>query len=118
MKVGDRVFKLNIGNDYKYVPEELTEVEVLKIGRKYFTVVNVCSKYKHQYVFCLDTFLEKTDYSPKYKIYETPQKLKDEKEERKLCNYFFTCFDYGYNRKKLPLESLRKIAFLIDGSTN
>ena len=111
-KVGDRLFSLNIGNAARHREQRLTEVEVTKVGRKYFT----CGKDKDAYYqvqYHLDGWFEKTDYSANSRLYETPQEWEDEKEASEICKALSSVFEYGYNKRDIPLSDLRKIIDII-----
>lgn len=107
--VGETLFSLNIGNAARYRPQELTLVIVSKVGRKYFTVRE---GYKAK-EFHLSTWEEKTEYAPNHKLYESEQEWLDEAEIKQICEQIYRAFEYGKNKKQLPISALREIERLI-----
>jgi hypothetical protein len=111
--VGQELFMLNIGNAARKREQVLLPVKVVAVGRKYFTV-QTSDKWEHEYQFHIDTWAEKTNYSPCYCLYETAQELEDEKEANALFLAIRKAHFDTYGRVKLSLSQLRKIAEIIE----
>jgi hypothetical protein len=112
--VGQKMFKLNIGNNVRRVPQCLTEVIVSKVGRKYFSVIEDGRPFT-EIQFSIEDRIEKTEYSAGWCIYESAKEYEDEKESSSICREIKESFEYGNNRKKLSLHALRKIKEILDG---
>ena len=107
-KVGQTLYSLNIGNAARGVEQELTTTIVTKVGRKYFYCTNGLRYY-------IESWYEKSNYSPRSKLFETPQGWEDEKEVDRIALFISACFDYSTNRKNLSLDKLQKIEKIIIG---
>jgi phosphotransferase system IIA component len=110
--VGQRLFSLHIGNISRNGPQALTPVVVTKIGRKYFTVENE-ERLRNTTEFHVEGWMQKTDYSADYALYESEQQYADEKEARTICDKIGKAFECGRNFKNINIETLRKIEALI-----
>ena len=113
-EVGEVLYSLNIGNASRNREQELTPVEVTKVGNKYF----YCSGSGHfSKQYYNDTWLEKTDYSPNSKLYEDPKDWEEEKSRSEIIKYLREIFR-SYQDRGLSLETLKGIKELInkDGS--
>ena len=111
-EVGQILYSLNIGNAARNAEQKLTEVEVVSIGRKYFTVKR--SNFGLEAKYHLDDWAEKTDYSPTSRLYESKIDYEDDRESKEICKMLSSCFEYGRNRKDLSIEDLRKIREIIN----
>ena len=108
--VGQRLFSLNIGNAARNCEQVLTEVEVVKVGRKYFTCRKIGDDSGWSDTsYSLDTWRQKTDYSETSCLYLSRQGREDEKEEDNICGLLQDAFRYGGNRRGIPLPALRQI---------
>jgi len=108
--VGQRLFSLNIGNAARNCEQMLTEVEVIKVGRKYFTCLRAGDdRGWSDESYHLDTWDEKTDYSAHSCLYLSEQEFNDEKEADAICKLLKDAFDCGCNRWNIPLPELRQI---------
>ena len=103
--IGETLYSLNVGNAARNTPQVLTPLKVTKVGRRYFTL----SEGWRDVQFHLSDWVEKSDYTPSHRIYETEQSYKDEKEEREISNRIYRAFEYGSNTHKIPLPKLREI---------
>lgn len=113
--VGQTLYSLNIGNAARRTEQKLTPVVVLKVGRKYFTTAQEHhrdSPYTHT-EYHLGTWREKTQYCENSKLYSTEQEYLDEKEGSELCRKISDSFQYGQNKRGLPLHDLRAISSLL-----
>lgn len=106
-KVGDKLFSLNVGNRARYSPQELTPVTVEKVGRKYFYCTT--GKHSHQTRYNINNWIEATGFTPTSKLYKSKQQWEDEKESKEICSLIKESFEYGRNKKSLPLAALRRI---------
>lgn len=114
-KVGQTLYSLNIGNAARGREQKLAEVEVIKVGRKYFT----CSPVGDGHVweetrYHIDSWQEKAEYLADSRLYETPQEWKGEKEAKKICERIFHIFEYGHNKIGITLSNLRKMEKIIE----
>ena len=90
--------------------------EVVKVGRKYFEVrQNKTTKYTSQ--FHLEDWREKSEYTPRYRIYESEQHYLDEIERDKLHRCIQEKFHYRYNNK-FTLQQLREAARALNINEN
>jgi len=111
-KVGQTLYRLNVGNNARHCPQVLTPVVVSKVGRLYFTVKRdrpYAMETKHHIV----GWYEKTDGSANTKLYESEQAWADEKEAVLICGDIKSAFEYGQNRANLPIDALRAIEKII-----
>ena len=117
MKVGDKVYLLPSGNATRHIKDSLVnhiiETEIVSIGRKYVTVnfgkgmkFKLDEKYR-------DGYVEKTEYTCDYYMYESKQKILDVLETNELNSKIKSYFSID-TRKKLSLEQLRKIIEIIE----
>lgn len=115
--VGEVLYSLNVGNAARGREKKLTPVEVLSVGKKYFTCNEVGSVYKHtETKYHIDTWREKTDYSVHSELYESEQHWSDEQERQALANKLKDAFNH-YGKVGFTLEQLRNAwAALNDGA--
>ena len=108
--VGETLYLKHVGWNTKHVPLEAIPVIVTKVGRKFFTV----GEGRQAAKFCLGSWEQSTEYSRSLKLYETEQEWRDEIEEKLLCLRIKESFEYGHNKRCLPLDALRAITSIID----
>lgn len=111
-QVGQTLYSLNVGNSARNVQQILTPVIVRKVGRKYFE----CSKKLDDYFvtqYHLDTWREKTEYTPDSELYENPQDWEDQNAAVKIAAEIRDHFSRHY-RPVLPLDKLRQIRDIIN----
>lgn len=116
-KVGQTLWlrRLKIYHGRHIEDQSLEPVIVRKVGRKYFS----CSKEDHPTLlieFHLDSWRQKSEYSPDYALYGSAQELADEIEATQLAIDIADAFVYGQNLRGLSLDVLRQIAAIIKGS--
>lgn len=116
IKVGNKCYLKAQGNEvrrHRGMPFEewIYECEIIKFGRKYFTVKKGCTEIKYD----INDLTEVTNYCSDWKFYFEKQELLDEMEieeiEWKIRNLFS---GYGHNCSKLSLSKLRKILDIIN----
>ncbi len=112
--IGQKLYSLNINNAARGVEQKLTEVTVVKVGRKYFTV-QVSNQSFARAQYHIDTWREVTDYTPDHQLFETVQEYEDSIERTRLRNTIRKIFG-GFGANSLPLDSLRKIDAIIKES--
>ena len=114
-EVGQVVYSLNVGNAARRVEQKLTPYEVVKVGNLYFTArrCNDDSGWTDTQ-YHLDGWYEKTEYSANSKLYSSEQEWHDEREAQEIVSRMKKAFDFGGKGRQLPLESLRKIAAIIE----
>lgn len=115
LKVGHKGLIKTTGNLIRGNREpEIHECEIIKIGRKYFTISFSEFSFYEKLQFHIDDFTQKTDYSPDYLFYFDEQHLKDTEEKEKLDYELRKHFSY-YKESKFSLEQLRAIKKIIEG---
>ena len=110
----ETLYSLNVGNAARRVEQVLTEVVVVKVGRKYFTTSPKDSvRAWQEEIYHIDTWREKTDYSANSRLYESEQEYRDEQESSMLCNSIGKAFEYRRNSLGVSLDGLRKISEIL-----
>ena len=115
LKVGNKCYLKAQGNEErrhkgKSFEEWIREGEIVKIGRKYFTVK--CGVWERKY--SIEDFTEVTDYCSDWAFYFSKQDILDEMEVEKLEFSIKNRFSgFGKNPSKLTLEQLRRINDII-----
>lgn len=99
MKAGDTVYIIN----YK---GEIEDLEIEKIGNKYFYIKN--SRYK----FRLEDLCSDFDIK---KVYTDKQQIYDKKEHEELFRYIKKNFEWSYENN-FTLDQLRRINVIIKES--
>lgn len=115
--VGETLFMLNIGDNARRRECHLRTVEVISVGRKYFIVSeDVYKDRPHMHVkFTIDTWVQSTDYSAGWCLYESEQEYFDEKERGEMIKMLRDLFHrYSGNLKDLTIASLRKIKDIVE----
>ena len=108
-KIDQVLYSLNIGNAARNCKQILKPVRVIKIGRKYFTVIRVekCwSAHRHQYR--LDDWQEHTIHPKNSKLYRSEQEWEDEKESETLSDKIRAVFG-NWGIPNLTLSQLKDI---------
>lgn len=95
-----------------YLGDQLIPVVVTKVGRRYFTCTGEGERCGTDYH--LDTWRERTNYTPRFHLYESPQQREEEKERTETHGFITGVFRDGSRRKPLRLESLRRIKAIIE----
>lgn len=113
LQVGQKVWLKSI-NSIKRTPidNELCEVEISKIGTKYFFLTE--ERYGR---FFIDTLNQDNgEYNSRYRIYLSKEKHDNEVESTdlifKLHDFFYR--ERGLGKSKFPLEKLREIHKIIN----
>lgn len=104
------MFALNVGNAARNREQVLKPVTVTKVGRKFFTVQwegSTCTA-----TFHLDTWREKSLYTPNVALCLTEQTWLDEKEKRELLVFARESFS-SYGPTQLTLAQLRAVAAVL-----
>lgn len=116
VKVGQEVYKLNIGNRARNTPQLLKTCVVTHVGRKYFKAREVQDNWGvTELQYYLESGMEKTDHSSGYKIYINKQDWEDEKEASKLIDVLKDIFS-TFSRPDLTLKQLRDIVAIVSES--
>jgi hypothetical protein len=111
--VGDKIFSLNVGNAARNCGQVLKPVEVLKVGRKYFTAGD--PNWRHSNIqYHIHDWTEKTDYSPVSILYRVEQEYYDEKEAREIVKEISQVFKWNNCPDNISLEDLREIKRIIN----
>lgn len=106
---GETLYLLNVGNKSRHVEQVLRPAVVESVGRKYFTVMPEGATYFDEQ-FHIDTWVQKTEYSVGWSLYETPEQRADELESYALFREIRDTFS---GRIRLDLEQLREIMAII-----
>jgi len=112
---GQKLYSLNVGNSARHSKKELTEVEVIKVGRKYFTCCPKNGSRWQEVQYHIDGWFEKTDYSATSVLYKSHEELENKKEELEICRMIEKSFQFGQNHEKVPLPMLRAFRKIIEG---
>ena len=62
----------------------------------------------------IDGWTTVTNFGSPYQYYSSRQEIKDKDEADELCERLSRVFSIGHNFNNIPLETLRKIADLIE----
>lgn len=109
-KVGDILWDKAVGNAARRLKEpKITEVEVVKVGKKYFTCATR-DQWKIQTIYEVtkDGWEEKTNYSPEHRLYPSKEAIQDEAEAIRLFDTL-RCDVFGKYTCRLSLQALREI---------
>lgn len=108
-KVGDRLFDLNVGNAARRgCPQVLTPVEIIRVGRKYFTCAPIEGICRPETSYHVDSWREHTDYSASHQLFKTEQEYLDKRDAAQIAMFIRETFS-GYGQTKIPVEKLREI---------
>jgi len=108
-KVGQIIYSVNMGNAARYSPKVLTEYEVVKVGRKYFSIEKADGQ-GWPIQFRLDTWQQNTEYSSDHNLYETREEYELEKEYEIKFDRIGEYFKPNYTRDRdLPMPGIEKI---------
>jgi len=115
IKVGQKLFSLNVGNAARWAKPVMTPVTVIKVGRKYFTTRHDgVNKEWTDTQYHITNWAEKSNYSATSMLYGTLQDYSDEQETNELHNKIRETFGY---RNELSLNTLKLIMEIIDGNS-
>ena len=108
VKFGER---LMMRVNSRTLPVVLLPVNVVKVGRKYFSVRRL-DGYSIEYRFYLSDWREENGgYSSDLKLYTSEQAFRDEQEQQALAN-FLRGFFSSISSERVPVEKLRAIKVL------
>lgn len=116
IKVGEKCYLKAQGNEErrhrgKSIEEWIYEVEITKVGRKYFTVKKGWEEIKYD----INNLEEVTNYCSNWKFYFDKQEIINDMEIKKIERVIEARFSkYGDNSSKLSLDQLRRIMNIID----
>ena len=119
-KVGDRFFDKAVGNAARGLKEpKITEVEVVRVGRKYFTCQSLDRlgkplwKYSDiEYYIDCGTYKQNTEYCQDHALYTSRQAILDESEAFQISLSLRDIFS-GYGRCRMSLQALREISEIV-----
>lgn len=110
--VGLRLYRLNIGNNARHVPQALTPVLVTKCGRKYFTVARNDGPYPCESRHMVDGWAQENGgYSANYALYESEQEWADERDHTQLTAKLRAAFAHG--SECFPLDVLKAVETIL-----
>ena len=119
-KFGDRMFDKAIGNAARGKKEpEITEVEVVRVGRKYFTCQSLdrlgellCKHLDIEYYIDQGTYKQNTGYCQDHALYPSRQAILDESEMYHTHDNLRLGV-FGGSRPQLSLRALREISEIV-----
>lgn len=111
IKAGDRVTLRPVGNAARRSKEPLKDLEVEKVGRKYFYV---SLGYGNPIKFDKEDGYERTDYSSDYKAYHTYEDYLESKEADKLWDKLRRSTSLYSKPKNILLDKLREFVDLLE----
>lgn len=114
-EVGQILYRLNIGNAVsRFRPQELTEVVVKKVGRKYFYVGEKdCPEHMNRKYYLKNWEHENGGYSATSELFASKQEYFDKEEAFRISGKLRSAFG-GLHSTRLTLESLKKIEAILD----
>jgi hypothetical protein len=107
--VGQKLYSLNVGNAARNREQVLTEVEVISVGRKYFKVKKDWQTIEYH----LESWREKTVYSPTSVLYEKREIYEKEKEVETKFQELRKHFQW--NSLRLPDDVILKMHECLKG---
>ena len=110
-KVGEKLFLVDAGNRIRRGLGEQRECVVSKVGRKYFYVKETDDSWS-EIQFYIEDWVEKTDFTRSYKLYENRQVWEDDIIAHKYRDLLRHTFDYG-GSGKFTLDQLQKAAEIL-----
>ena len=119
-KVGDRLFDKAVGNAARRSEKpKITEVEVVRVGRKYFACMELediekpYSKY-HEVEYYIDrgAYRQKTNCSQGHELHPSRQAILDAVESQRLHDDLRSEFS-GYGCPRFSLQALREISEIV-----
>lgn len=109
IEVGQILYKVN---NNRYKNNEIEEVKVEKIGKKYFHLHGHCGRYP------VDKYtLRYTDkhYSQSYfQLYHSKQEILDDMEKSALLNLLYNHFSWSGKSRENTLEQLRGVVEILN----
>ncbi len=115
-EVGQMMYAVNIGNNARYQEQKARRVQVISVGRKYVKAIPPeLSAHPHMAVeYHIDTGFEKTEYSVRWKLYESEQAWADEKEAKEISEKIGKLFS-RFGKPPVSLEALRAVKAALNG---
>ena len=114
--VGMKLFVKRIGRWNR--DDGLEPAQVVKVGRKYFSVRIDGSSPHFDTSHHIESWSEVTEYQANTRLYLTEQEEQDEREMATLQDVIWSAFQYRSNTCNFGLEGLRQIAAIIEQSKN
>lgn len=114
LKLGQKAFLKPINNAARYGNKEIKEVEIVKIGRKYFFVGKEGETNERLMTkFNIEDRKQTSNYSPDWQFYFSKQEILDEEEEKELTSKIKRKFD-TWEKTGLSLDQLKRIHSIIN----
>jgi hypothetical protein len=109
-ELGQILYSLNIGNAARHREQKLTPVEVVKVGRKYFSCRPFGPNYKWaETQYYLENWQEKTEYSANSCLYESQKAFEEANEATKIDDWILGFIRCGLKNKHITIDDLRKV---------
>jgi hypothetical protein len=114
LSIGLKVYLKPVNNAARYGNNEIKELVIKKIGKKYFFVGGENQDNERFWTkFDIEELREVSNYSPDWKLYFSKQEILDEQESDKLTSEIRNKFG-SYGRLDLTLDQLRRIKEIIN----
>lgn len=114
--VGETLYRQTLKSYSRNLPdneEEVVQCEVVSVGRKYFTVRDLGSKFERS--FDIEYWLEKSEYSSDSVLYSTKQEYLDAQEYTQLEKNIRDLL-HKNGLSKLSIEQIREINKILMGA--
>jgi len=111
LAIGQTVWVKCIGDAARYRNENdlIVKATVEKVGNKYFYLSGFCS-----HKFDIAKMYEVTNFAPDYRVYLSPQEIKDEEEFEEKIKAMREFFNQ-YGKVDIALEKLRQVYDIVIG---
>lgn len=114
-EIGDKLYLVNAGINVRGSAISPEACEVVKVGRKYFTVSTGDSFYDK--VFTIDGFFEKSEYTSNWRLYLSKEDYEIHIELVKWDKKFKDVFG-GYRSEEFSLSQFKMAAEIFDITIN
>lgn len=114
-ELGQILYSLNIGNAARHREQKLTPVEVVKVGRKYFSCRPLGSNDKWaETQYHLKNWQEKTEYLANSCLYESQKEFEEANEATKIIDWLLGFTRHGLKGKNVTIDDLRKVQKILN----
>ena len=110
-EIGDKLYLVNAGINVRGTAALPETCEVVKVGRKYFTVST--GDYFFDKIFTIDGFSEKSEYTSNWRLYLSKEDYENHIESVKWYKKFNDVFG-GYSSEKFSLSQFKMAAEIFD----
>jgi hypothetical protein len=110
-KVGQTVCALHISERTGQGDRAPINMRVVRVGRRYFECETLSRAFRIE--FHLDTWRQKSDYSPDYRLYASREEWEAEKRQSELVEWFKRIFN-TYASPKYTLAALEAARAILE----